>query len=187
VNDKFWFILCLLYGFGLSALAGYFDVPFEAKMAALFGSILVVVVGGIIGGLAGWYLAKDADVDTTGFKIIAWFGLIGWVIPIVGGTIATMSYMFKRRSTFNESFYTNLGNIAGLLAVTNAMIGGGWEAYDGLSAKQANSSQTAMSATLQRHGIDPEEMTGERSTERCQYAALEAWSREELDRYCRGR
>lgn len=187
MSDKFWFILCLLYGFSVSALAGYFDVPIEAKMAAFFASVLVVVVGGLIGGLAGWYLAKDADVDSTGFKIIAWCGLIAWVIPVVGGTLATMSYMFKRRSTFNESFYTNLGNIAGLLAVTNAMIGGGWEAYDGLAAKKSAGSQTAMSAALQRHGIEPEEMTGDRSTERCQNAALEAWSREDLDRYCRGR
>ncbi|QDH34381.1 tripartite tricarboxylate transporter permease [Porphyrobacter sp. YT40] len=187
MNDKFWFVLCLVYGFGVSALAGYLNVPIEAKMAAFFASVLVVVVGGLIGGPTGWYLAKDADVDSTAFKVISWCGLIGWVIPIVGGTLATMSYMFKRRSTFNESFYTNLGNIAGLLAITNAMIGGGWEAYDGLTARQANRSQTAMNATLQRHGIDPEEMTGERSTERCQYAALEAWSREDLDRYCRGR
>jgi hypothetical protein len=185
VTDRFWFVLCLLYGFGLSALAGYFDVPFEARMAALFASVLVVVVGGLIGGIAGWYLAKDADVDSKGFKIIAWLGLFGWVIPVLGGTLATMSYMFKRRSTMNESFYTNLGNIAGLLAVTNAIIGGGWEAYDGLAAKQAVSSQASMSATLEARGIDPEEMTGERSTERCQYAALEAWSREDLDRYCR--
>lgn len=187
MNDKFWFILCALYGFGLSALASYFDVPTEAKMAALFASVLVAVVGGLIGGLAGWYLARDADVDSKGFKIIAWLGLIAWVIPIVGGTLATMTYMFKRRSTFNESFYNNLGNIAGLLAVTNAMIGGGWEAYDGLAAKQAARSQTAMSATLELRGINPEEMTGKRSTERCQYAALESWSREDLDRYCRGR
>jgi hypothetical protein len=95
--------------------------------------------------------------------------------------------MFKRRSTFNEGFYNNIGNVAGLLAVTNAMIGGGWAAYDGLAAKQAESSYSGMSGALERHGIDPEEMTGERSTERCQYAALEAWSREDLDRYCRGR
>jgi hypothetical protein len=187
VNDKFWFILCLLYGFGASVLAGYFDVPAEVRLAALMASVLVIVVGGLIGGLAGWYLAKDADVDSIGFKIIAWSGLIGWVIPFVGGTLATMSYMFKRRSTFNESFYNNLSNIAGLLAVTNAMIGGGWAAYDGLAAKQTYNSQSAMSATLERHGIDPSEITYERSAERCKYAVIEVWTKEDLDRYCRPR
>lgn len=187
MSDRFWFILCLLYGFGLSALAAYFDVPIEAKMAAFFASVLVVIVGGLIGGVAGWFLARDADVDTTGFKIVAWFGLIAWVIPIAGGTLATMSYMFKRRSTFNESLYNNLGNIAGLLAVTHAIIGGGWEAYDGLAAKQAATSQTAMTAALQRRGIDPQELSGERASDRCQYAAIEAWTTEDFDRYCRAR
>jgi hypothetical protein len=184
VNDKFWLVLCLLYGFGVSALAGYFDVPFEVRLAAFFASVFIIVIGGPLGALVGYFLAKDADVDTQGFKIIAWSGLIGWLIPIVGATLASMAYMFKRRSTFNESFYNNLSNIVGLLAVTNAIIGGGWAAYDGLAAMQAESSDSGLFGALQRHGIDPQEMTGERSTDRCKYAALEGWSREDLDRYC---
>lgn len=187
MSHRFWLFLCILYGIGLSALGIYFDLPIEVKMAAFFAGILVVVIGSFIGGLAGWYLARDADVDTTGFKVIAWFGLIAWVIPILGGTIATMSYMFKRQSTLNVSLYNNLGNIVGLLAFTSAFIGGGWEAYAALGTKQVDMSQSAINARLQRRGINPDELTGERSIERCQYAALESWSREDLDRFCRGR
>lgn len=184
MNDKFWLVLSLLFGFGVSALARYLGVPFEARMAALLAAIFIIVIGCPLGALVGYFLAKDADVDTQGFKIIAWSGLIGWMIPIVGAMIATMAYMFKRRSTFNESFYNNLANIAGLLAVTNAIIGGGWAAYDGLAVKQIESSDTGLFGALEGHGIDQQELTGERSTARCKYAALEGWSREDLDRYC---
>jgi len=184
VNDKFWIILCMLYGFGASVLAGYFGVPFEVRVAGFLACVLIVVIGGPLGAIVGYFLAKDADVDTKGFKIIAWSGLIGWLIPVVGATLASMAYMFKRRSTFNEGLYNNLSNIVGLLAITNAMIGGGWAAYDGLAAKQADSSSSGMSGALERRGIEPQEITGERSTDRCKYAALEDWSREDLDRYC---
>jgi hypothetical protein len=187
MGNKFWFILCALVGIGSSALAHHFGVPAEVRLAALFSVVLACIVGGLIGGLAGWYLAHDADVDSKGFKIIAWSGVIGWAIPIVGTTIATMTYMFKRKSTFHQGFYENISNIVGLLAVTNAMIGGGWAAYEGLAVRQVENSPAPLQATLELHGIDPVEMTGERSAERCQYAALEAWSREDFDRYCRRR
>jgi hypothetical protein len=187
VSNKFWFVLSALVSIGWVALTRHFGLPAEVRLAGLLAAVFAGIVGAVIGGLAGWYLANDADVDSKGFKVIAWSGLVGWAIPIVGTTIATMSYMFKRRSTFNESFYNNLSNIAGLLAVTNAMIGGGWAAYDGLAAKQTYNSQSALSATLERHGIDPGEITYERSTERCKYAAIEVWTKEDLDRYCRPR
>lgn len=184
MGNKFWFILSALVSIGWIALTHYFGLPAEVRLAGLLAAVFAGTVGVLIGGLAGWYLANDADVDSNGFKVIAWSGLVGWAIPIVGTTIATMTYMFKRKSTFHQGFYDNISNLVGLLAVTNAMIGGGWAAYEGLAVKQLEDTSASLQATLERHGIDPQEMTGERSSARCQFAAIERWSRDELKRYC---
>lgn len=65
---------------------------------AIGAAISIMALGYPLGRVVGWFLARDSDVDETGFQVVAWANLLGWLVPVVGATISTMTWRFARRS-----------------------------------------------------------------------------------------
>ena len=146
--------------FGIRFLTHSAGVPVEAVLAALLAITIAFVIGYPIGLLIGHFISRDSDVDTTGFRVVAWLGLVGWLLPVVGFALSAMVWLFYRRSQEHRILYWWLGLTCGLLAMANAAAG---------PLLHAN-------GPLFRSTI--------RSTERCPQAARENWSRSDLETYC---
>ena len=162
---------------GWLLLRYYFGVPFDVMLAGLTAVLFVVAIGWPIGWVVGHYISRDSDVDTMAFKIIAGVNLIAWIVPVAGVALSRITLHFSRRSEAMPAFYWLLAGIGGWGAIANAGIGGAHQMQIRSGAAQAEAQSAAMAQITWRT---------ERSTERCPYAARESWSREDVDKYCRG-
>lgn len=134
--------------------------PSDAVFAAELAAAIALTVGYPIGLLIGHFISCDSDVDTTGFRVVAWLGLVGWLLPVVGFALSAMVWLFYRRSQEHRSLYWWLSLICGLLAMANAAAG------------------------PLLHARGPLFRSSVRSTERCPQAARENWSESDLKTYC---
>lgn len=150
----------------------YFRVPFGVMLAGLIAVLFAFAIGWPIGFLVGRYLSRDADVDTTAFKVVAGVNIVAWIIPVVGVALSTMTLQFSRRSDAMPVYYWVLAAIGGWGAIANAGIGGAHEMQMRENRAQA----------LEIGGVVD---SGERSRARCAYAAREVWSAEDFEKYCR--
>ena len=132
----------------------------DQRLAAALATVIALVIGYPIGLLIGHFISRDSDVDTTGFRVVAWLSLVGWLMPAVGFALSAMVWLFSRRSQEHRSLYWWLSAICGLLAVANAAAG------------------------PLLHGSGPLFRSTVRSTERCPQAARENWSDSDLEAYC---
>ncbi|MEO7687904.1 MAG: hypothetical protein ABIS51_01360 [Sphingomonas sp.] len=132
----------------------------DQRLAAALATIIALVIGYPIGLLIGHFISRDSDVDTIGFRAIAWLSLVGWLMPVVGFALSAMVWLFSRRSQEHRSLYWWLSLICGLLAMANAAAG----------------------PLLQSNGAFFRSTI--RSTERCPYAARENWSMSDVHAYC---
>jgi len=115
----------LLIGMGGYGLARYAGVPLQTALAAVFALSLAAAIGYPIGLLVGHFISCDSDVDTPGFRVIAWANLLAWIVPAVGMALSAMTWLFYRRSEENRALYWWLSLAGGLLALASAVIGGG--------------------------------------------------------------
>lgn len=143
-----------------------FDVPIEAKLAML-AAVLVASIGYLIGWFVGPWLARDADVDTTKFQIVGAANLAGWLLPMVGMVFSALAWRFGQRSESSRLYYFALSAVGCLLAMANA----GYGAVMAFETSQQVSRQVAAPGSG-------------RSWARCQFAAIEEWSPEDLRSYC---
>jgi len=148
-----------------------FDVPFDMVIAGVFAMAFALAIGCVIGYPVGYFLSRDGDVDGTAYRVFACTNLLAWIIPVLGATLSAITYMMSRQSHDRRILYYALSTIGGLLAMGNAAWGG--------ATAQAESNRLARAVEI--FGVDP---NSPRSTERCPYAAREAWSAAEVDRYC---
>ena len=161
-----------------AGLGGYwlfrlmFDVPFDTVVAGVFAMAFALVIGCIIGYPVGYFLSRDGDVDGTAYRIFAFTNLLAWIIPMLGATLSAITFMMSRQSDDRRIAYYALSTIGGLLAMGNAAWGG--------ATAQAEAKRLAQAVEV--FGVDPHSL---RSTERCPYAAREAWSAAEIEQYCR--
>jgi len=146
--------------FGAHFLTHSAGVPIEAVLAAALATTIAMVIGYPIGLLIGHFISRDSDVDTTGFRVVAWLGLVGWLLPVVGFAFSAMAWLFYRRSEEHRIPYYCLSLACGLLAMANAAAG------------------------PLLHSKGPLFRSTVRSTERCPYAAQEGWSRSDAETYC---
>jgi uncharacterized membrane protein len=151
---------------------GYFvvrslDVPIEAKLAML-AAVLVACIGYLIGWFVGPWIARDADVDTTKFQVVGAANLVGWLVPIVGMALSALAWRFGQRSESSRMYYFALSTVGCLLAMANAGYGAVTvDAFDALAQAQEVAPGSG------------------RSWARCQFAAIEQWSPEDINSYCR--
>lgn len=150
----------------------FFDIPLEAMLAGLVAIAVAAVIGFPIGLLAGHFLARDADVDATSYRIVAGTNLVAWLVPIVGFTISGITWQFWRHSETKRALYCGLSNIGGVIALMVAGVGG-IQTYMARQALAGVPDITASSGSTVH------------STARCAYAAIEAWSDADFERYCR--
>ncbi len=149
-----------------------FDVPFEMVVAGLLATVFAFAIGSVIGYPVGYFLSRNGDVDGTAYRVFALTNLLAWIIPVLGATLAAITYMMSRQSDDRRILYYALSTIGGLLAMGNAAWGG--------ATAQAEAKRLAQAVEV--FGVDPNAL---RSTERCPYAAREAWSAAEIAQYCR--
>jgi hypothetical protein len=159
-------------------LIGYFVLRYwiglslSVMVAAALGIGIAVAIGWPLGALTGHILSRDSDVDGRAFQLVAWANLVAWIIPIVGMTVSYMTTRFSKQSDYYQLRYWLLASIGGLFAVANA----GWGSASAQIAKEQ------ITLVEQSDGV---RSGGVRSTERCEFAAIERWSNEDFERYCR--
>ena len=118
----------VLIGLGGYGLARYAGVPLQTALAAVFALCVATIIGYPIGLLVGHFISRDSDVDTPGFRLIAWANLLAWIVPAVGMALSAMTWLFFRRSEENRTLYWWLSLAGGLLALASAAVGGGMAA-----------------------------------------------------------
>jgi len=167
-------VILLVVGFW-TLLRDHFGVAPEVVRAAQLAILMIVAIGWPIGFIVGRFLSHDADVDAKSFKIVAGVNLVAWAIPVVGIAVSTMTLQFYKRSDASKLLFWSLGAIGGWGAILYAGI-------SGAHAMQAIQAQETRARYLEASGVID---SGERSTARCPYAAREAWSLEDIEKYCR--
>jgi hypothetical protein len=150
----------------------YFGVPFATMLAALVAAVLATLIGYPLGLLVGHLVSRDADVDTTAYRVIAGANLIAWLVPAAGLALSAITWTFSRRSDATPTFYSSLGCIGGLLALANAGVGGAHEFAHRHAALATAQLSESPARTIHSH-------------ERCAYAAIEAWPSADFEKYCR--
>jgi hypothetical protein len=164
-------------GFMGYILLRFSGVPPETCAAAVFGMMFALLIGWPIGTLVGYLLSRDSEVDTKAYRVVAWGNIVAWVIPVVGMTLSTATYQFSKRSDTSRHLYSIMAWIGAVLAAANAGFGAGYANYQnrgGLARMELN-----------RASGNAGTVTGERSFERCPFAAREAWSKEHVEKHCR--
>jgi uncharacterized membrane protein len=166
-------IVSMLLGAATSELL-LSDVPLGSMLAAAFAIGIALVIGLPIGLLIGHLMSRDSDVDTTAYRVVAWTNVVAWLIPAIGMVVSAMTSMFSRRSDTSRHLYGILSCVGGILALANAAIGAGLT----YSARTSTTGEMASASSEQVF------TSGDRSTERCPYAAREAWSDADVRTYC---
>lgn len=105
------------------ALIRYLGVSFHTAMTGLAAIVIAMVAGYPIGLLVGHFISRDSDVDTFGFRAIAWANILGWVLPPIGLALSAMTWLFYRRSEEDRTLYWWLSLIGGLLALASVIVG----------------------------------------------------------------
>ena len=172
VNPAVRIIVLALVAVSYLMIRLYFRVPFEVMLAGLIAVLVAFAIGWPIGFFGGRYLSRDADVDTTAFKLVAGVNLIAWAVPVVGVALSTMTLQFSRRSDAMPAFYWVLATIGAWGAIANAGIGGAHE----MQLRQVRAQALEIGGVVD---------SGERSRARCAYAGRELWSADDVERYCR--
>lgn len=155
--------------FQLLLLAG---VPLET-----FITLLVVAgVGYPIGWALGSLIGDQTDVDTARFKAVAWANLVAWLFPIAGVAVARFTSSIGEESIKSRFFYDGMSILGyGLVLVTVAL------------AVPLYLEEQKQSDLFEHAVVSPEPAgasPGERSFDRCPYAAVERWSEIEVEIYC---
>ncbi len=158
-------------GLGIPWLLRVGGVPGETVAAATFAAAFAVVIGYPLGWLAGHFMARDGDVETGGFRLVAWANLLSWLVPVVGMALSAVTWQFSRHAQAKRRLYMWLSTAGGSLAAVNAGFGGATTPLQ----SQATSTQQAAIAPL----------AAERSKSRCAFAAIEAWPAEDFERLCK--
>jgi hypothetical protein len=165
--------IAMLFGAGLWLVPRYYlGVPFDTMLAAGVAVGFAVLIGYPLGLIVGHFVARDSDVDTMPYRIVAGANLVAWLVPVAGLTLSAATTRISRQSDATRTFYSLLACVGGLLAMANAGIGG---------AKEYGRHNYG-SPALAQIKITPADAP--RSTERCPYAAQEAWSHDEMVKYC---
>lgn len=114
---------------GITLLVCYIlDQNFEwdaATRVAIMVHMAIAFVGYPIGWLVGRYLAADADVDSNGFRVVAFLGLPSCVSPVIGVAMSAVIWQFYLQSSQYRWLYYGVSAVVGMLAVVNALYGAG--------------------------------------------------------------
>jgi hypothetical protein len=94
----------------------------ETKLAVLV-ALGIALIGYPIGWLAGRYVSNDSDVDEKGFRIVAYLGIVGCILPVVGVAMSGMIWQFYKQSRHHKLLYASLSSLVCLLAAANAAYG----------------------------------------------------------------
>ena len=147
-------------------------VPLETFIAL----IIVLAIGWPVGWIVGSIIGREADVDTARFKAIGWANLVAWIIPIAGVAVAKLTSSVGRESVKSQFFYDGMSVLGyGLVLVNVALY------MPLLKAAQEHEVQPEkfVESPFQDRGVP-----AERSFARCPYAAMEGWSRDDVETYC---
>ena len=154
--------------FGLLGLFGYSREP-------LIAALIVFAIGWPIGWVLGSFIKDDTDVDVGRFKAIGWANLIAWIIPVVGIIVARLSASVGNESIKSKFFYDGMSIVGYGLAIFNVAL------YTPLTEAEERELE-------QYYAEQPADLSiptgGERSSDRCEYAAIEGWSQIEVEVYC---
>jgi len=149
----------------------WLGVPFETMVSIVLAVAITLVIGWPIGRLLGGWLARSADVDAPGFRIVAWSNLVAWLLPPVGMTVSVLSKRLARESVHNEGHFEMLSVLGFVLTVGNAGLGAALVSQGLLASPPAPPAPIVATTT-------------ERSWPRCQFASIEHWSFEDVATYC---
>jgi hypothetical protein len=153
--------------FKLLRLAG---VPLETFLV-LIGAL---VIGWPIGWGIGTFIRDETDVDTDGFKAVAWANVIAWIFPILGMAVASLTSSIAKESMKSRLFYDGMSILGyGLVVVSVAL-------YVPLIIPDSDCPDLPERVAQIPKAIP----SGKRSFARCPYAAAEGWSRIEIETYC---
>ncbi|MEM7688027.1 MAG: hypothetical protein AAF291_03315 [Pseudomonadota bacterium] len=158
-------------GFLVFGLLGLFGYSREPMIAVLF----VFAIGWPIGWILGSFIKDGTDVDVGRFKAIGWANLIAWIIPIVGIIVGRLSASVGNESIKSKFFYDGMSIVGYGLVILNVAL---YTPLTDAAKREVNQYNAEQPADM----VIP--MKGERSSERCEYAALEGWSEVEFEIYC---
>ncbi|MEO1648594.1 MAG: hypothetical protein AAFR32_07240 [Pseudomonadota bacterium] len=164
----------LKVGFGflsywLLRLAG---VPFETFVVL----IVVLVIGYPIGWILGSRIGAETDVDTRWYKTIGWANFIAWLFPIVGVAVAEFTSGIAKESVRSRFFYEGTSFLGYAFVIISVAFSVPLMLEE---QKQAELYGDAVPSPESDAGL-----SGERSFDRCPYAAVERWSEIEVEIYC---
>lgn len=161
------------FGMILGFLAFRFmPISLPQQLAMLLAIAIALAIGYPVGWLVGRYVAGDADTDSKGYRIAALGNLVLWLIPFVGVMMSVITSQFARRADYYRALHQGLATLGMMLAIGHAAFG----AYVAVEERRQ------FATTRSEHVA-----SSVRSTERCPYAAIEAWSQEDVDTYCKRR
>src|SRR3569623_889809 len=151
------------------------------RKAAIGTAVAIMAIGYPLGRVVGWFLARDSDVDETGFQVVAWANLLCWLVPVIGATISAMTWRFARQSGEHGVRYACLGAL-GAWSTIGFAVYGGWHATPAIPAPVAVSAEAP--AVGGNYVTSSEPITipyGPHTRERCPYSLLEHWPASDVE------